>query len=339
MNGGGEGGALLEFLTEPAFVIRRDGRVLAANLAAKRLLGAEPRGRSLFDFVTSSHEAFDQYLRRCSGTTSPLVHSITLDTGDALTRTRIYGARLRDGSEEAQLALRCTPGREDEFSVLSARVRDLDRQLRRRLHEKAVLEEALAENRTLLRELQHRVKNNIQMMMSLICMSARGRTSPEVGEVVDAARMRLHAMASTQEAIHRAESMRTVAARTFLEELVAAIGQGVDSSARMHLRVEDAELSQEVAHALALITNELVTNALKHGLGGRDGEVDIALERAGDGALRLTVQDSGPGLDPMRTEQSSGLRLVRGLCRQIGGALEIANDGGARCTVHFSESR
>ena len=338
MSEDGEGGPLLEFLSEPAFVLRRDGEVLAANTAARRLLGADPRGRSLFDFVTSSHAAFDRYLRRCSGTTSPLVDSVVLGTGDDGARTRVYGARLRDGSGEPRLALRCTPGREDEFSVLSARVRDLDLQLRRRLHEKAVLEEALSENRTLLRELQHRVKNNIQMMMSLIYMSARGKDSPEVAEVVEAARMRLHAMASTQEAIHRAQRTRTVAARSFLEELVGSIGQGLEATAHVELRVEDAELSHEVAHAVALITNELVTNAVKHGLGGREGTVEVALEHVEVG-LRLTIRDSGPGFDPREVARSSGLRLVRGLCRQIGGALEIENENGAGCVIHFSGCR
>jgi two-component sensor histidine kinase len=103
--------------------------------------------------------------------------------------------------------LRFLTVRDDQFALLDRRVRHLDAQLRKRLQENAALESALKQNQGLLRELQHRVKNNIQLMMSLIHLSAKGRDGAQVAELVETARLRLQAMACAQEAIYRSEEM------------------------------------------------------------------------------------------------------------------------------------
>lgn len=325
----------LEFLIEPAFLLRRHGEVLHANTAARRLLGDGIVGGSLLDCIEPPQDGFRAYLRRAGGSTAPLVGSATLRTGDGPVRLRLHCAALRDGSAETALVLRCLSTQSDQFSLLGRRVRELDAQLRKRLHEKAVLEEALRQNKDLLRELQHRVKNNIQIMASLIHLSAQGGQSDEVRALVDRARLRLQAMASAQDAIYRARQAGLVAAAPLLSDLVQSLGESFGASASLRLDLAEATLSSEVAHSLALIANELTTNAIKHGLPDRSGVIRVGFGPAGDG-FELVVQDSGPGIPDEALDRSSGLKLVRALCRQIGGRLDIAYENGTKCSVRFA---
>jgi two-component sensor histidine kinase len=341
----------LEFLPEPAFLLDRLGVVRGANGPARRLLGEEVAGRRMLDLVVPPRETVEIFLRRARGSTAPLVGALTLSGPGGEETFRVYAARLStrrgaatpcSGSQQAaedavRTVLHCRPVRDDRFALLTRRVRELDDQLRRRLQEKAALEEALAQNRTLLRELQHRVKNNIQLMMSLIRMSARGRSGAGVAEIVEAARLRLQAMASTQEAIYRSRDAGTVSTKAFLEELVEGIAFAGDFAEALDLDVEEVELESEEAHCLALIVNELVTNAGKYGLRDRKGRVRVSLAEEGSNVC-LVVADDGPGM-AAGDAASSGLILVRGLCRQIGGRFETVSDGGLTCRVEFAGRR
>lgn len=325
--------AVLELFSEPVVLLRREGQALRANRSAKRFFGRELPSRSVFDFVLSAHDDFAQYLSLCSGMTTPLLGAVTFRSGDESIEMRTYCARLRGGGEPV-LGLRCLPKRVEEFSLLTERVRDLDLQLRERLREKALLEEALREKSVLMRELQHRVKNNIQMMMSIIASSARGRDDPLIDDFIDVAQMRLRAMASAQEAIYRSETAGSVKAVAVLERLVQSILSGAAPEAALRMQIEDIDLPNDTAHVIALIVNELVTNAAKYGLRSGAGTVIVAFERVGS-ELKLRVEDSGPGIIPGAIDRASGLRLVRGLCRQIGAEFDLSAQNGTKCTIRF----
>ncbi|MFN4100437.1 MAG: sensor histidine kinase, partial [Pararhodobacter sp.] len=210
----------------------------------------------------------------------------------------------------------------------------LDTQLHDKLRRNAELQEALRQNRILLRELQHRVKNNIQLIMSLTKISAAGYKSPEVAAVTDILRGRLQAMAAVQEALYQASEVETVMAQGFLSDVVHTSARASGASSAVSLSLEDVPLSSNEAHALALIANELVTNAAKHGLRNGQGQIGVTFSDTGSN-YRLDVRDDGAGFAEGVAARSSGLSLVRGLCRQIGGRLEIDGNNGTRCSVVF----
>lgn len=328
----------LDFLLEPAFVLRRHGEILSANLAARRLLAAEACARNLADWIVGTPDAFQELLRRASRSTSPTVASLVLRSDEQDRTFRVYAARL-PGEGEARLVLHCRSATDDQFALLTRRVRELDTQLRKRLQEKAALEESLRQNQTLLRELQHRVKNNIQLMVSLIRMSVRRRENAPARLVVEPALMRLQALASAQEAIYRSAAADRVLATDFLEELVAVIVDGFAVGGRVEAKVEQVALPSDEAHCLALILNELLTNAIKYGLRDGQGRIEVDFGRAGDD-LRLVVRDDGAGIGEAAAASSSGLQIVRSLCRQIGGRLEIGPGSeagsGTTCSVQFA---
>jgi len=328
----------LEFLAEPAFLVRPDGTGIDANEPGRRLLGCGPAGFDLFDFIQAEAEKFRVYLRRASGSSAPIVGAVTLMTPQGPVRFRVNCARLSRGAEAGALVFRCLSPRDDRFASLQRKIRDLDAQLRNRMHEKAVLEQALRQNQELLKELQHRVKNNIQLMISLIQMSGRGRQSDEVQALIEAARSRLAAMASAQDAIYRSTATGHVAMAPLLTELTGAVCESFGVSANLRLDIADIDLSSDLAHGLALIVNELTTNAIKHGLSGGGEVVQVSLRPKDDG-LELVVFDDGPGIEPAGATRPSGLRLVRALCRQIGGTLDITAENGTRCAVGFKSDR
>ena len=141
-------------------------------------------------------------------------------------------------------------------------------------------------------------------------------------------------MASAQDAIYRSRSTGHVAVAPLLTDLVGAIAESFGVSARVRLDIADADLPNELAHGLALIVNELTTNAIKHGLAGGGETVQVSLHLKGDG-LELIIWNDGPGIAAAAEGRPSGLRLVRALCRQIGGTLDIAGGNGTTCTVEF----
>jgi two-component sensor histidine kinase len=328
-------GLNLEFLSEPALIVNLEGEVRGANSAARGLLGFGDKAASLLDIVQDSGDDAVAYLRRASGSTSSHVGSITLARGETAERFRALAARIPcSKGTEPLLILRLMPPQDDQFSVLNRRLREMDRQLHQRLKENAMLQEALAENRVLVSELQHRVKNNIQQMLSLIKMSARNRQTPDVADMVTTATHRLRAMATTQEALYQVAGAGSIAARAFLEDVVRGAASGSGASEMLEVSIADEQMTSEEAHCLALIANELITNACKHGLANAVGRVSVRLSSAAEDLL-FEVCDDGPGIDEGASSRSSGLTLVRAICRQIGAKLEITNDRGTKCAVQF----
>ncbi|MET4700923.1 two-component sensor histidine kinase [Constrictibacter sp. MBR-5] len=330
----GEIEAFLDFLQEPTFILTGAGEVVAANHAARRIAGGDAVGRQLTDLAASPGEEVRTYLGRCSGSAQPSVGALVLrDAQGGTPRYRVYGARLR--GDALRLAIRCVPAESGEFSILARKVQELNAEIHARRRTQAGLEEALRRNETLLRELHHRVKNNIQLILGLFSAAERETNSQEVKTFLSDAKRRLIAIGTAQNLMYQSQQMRTLSLGPLLRALCEAIGVAFRTAGRIEVRTVDADVSNETAFPLALIVNELVTNAFKHGCPSAESVVEIVMDR--DGAdFVLSVRDGGPGIAadaPGR--RSSGLGLVQGLCRQIGGSFTVENAGGARCIVRF----
>lgn len=337
MRAGGTEGELthgLDFLDEPVLVVELGGRILEANASARAFFGSRLTAGKLGVLLADDNEACARYLKQASGSTSSRPGKFLFDGETGQEQFRTQAARSKRCDDQTQIILRLLSLGSDRFAVLDRRVQELDAQLHKRLQENAALQEALRQNRTLLRELQHRVKNNIQMMVSLIMMAAQGRNTPEVAAVVETSRGRLHAMAAVQEALYQTDRADMVPAREFLTDVVRTAAQASGASDAVQLCLEDAELSSDEAHCLALIANELITNAAKYGLPDGRGRITVTFTDDGN-QYRLDVEDEGPGIPAEASTRTSGLTLVRGLCRQLGGRLEIGGGKGARCSVQF----
>lgn len=333
-----ETGHGLDFLSDPVLVVTVDGQIAEMNTAAKALLGAKLGTGRLADLLAEDHEDFRQFLRSASGSTAPRPGKLVLHTLNGPQRFMLQAARSKQDSTPVQVILRLLQQGSDRFATLDRRVKALDAELHDKLQKNAALQEALREKQVLLRELQHRVKNNIQLIMSLTKISSSGYDTPEVASVVGTLRGRLQAMAAAQEALYQADEVETVMARTFLEGVVRTAARATGAAHAVSLSLQDAELSSNEAHSLALIANELITNAVKYGLPNGAGQIRVTFAVDG-GEYRFEVADDGTGISEKAASRSSGLALVRGLCRQIGGRLDIDGDKGTICTVSFRADR
>lgn len=197
--------------------------------------------------------------------------------------------------------------------------------------------EAEANSRTLLNRFIHRERNEIQTIQSLLASAQREAIHPEAKDVLTDTSRRVGAVAAAQSAIGRPGGSFDV--HHLLASLCQYASQSFGPKLDIGLDNSTGVLPNRVALPLAIIVNELVSNAVRHGRGERNHvAVRISLT-ASNGEAVLTVQDDGPGFQPEPPKRrASGLGLVEGLARQLGGSLEVTAQQGARCVLRFAET-
>jgi PAS domain S-box-containing protein len=205
------------------------------------------------------------------------------------------------------------------------------------------LEKALREKEVLVREVNHRVKNNLQVMSSVLHLKARKASNAEVESSLDEARQPIAAMDLVHEHLYRATDLSRIAFHEYLSSLVDQIGQVHSVEARgirLPVDVTPCRLSVDQAVPLGMIVNELVGNALKHAFPGlQKGRICTTVTR-GREFFTLTVADDGIGLPDshcLEDGSSFGWQLIPALVRQIGGELRFGAgpDGGFSASVTF----
>lgn len=197
---------------------------------------------------------------------------------------------------------------------------------------------AEANQKIFLDELNHRVKNNMAMLYGLVHSAARESSSPEARSVLRDAAQRVGAMAAAQQSLYTEHDRTRVNAMDFVSAVCNSARQAFPKDVTLHIDADAGQLPNDVTMPLALILNELLTNAVKHGCDHQGRcEIWVALERV-EGELMLTVRDNGEGFDLENTgRRSSGTGLVSGLVRQLRGSFSVASGPGARCTVRFKD--
>jgi PAS domain S-box-containing protein len=197
--------------------------------------------------------------------------------------------------------------------------------------------EAETQQRILLNELNHRVKNNMQMLQALLSGAARRARSSEAQQALHEATTRISAMASAQRLLYGATGAEHFDAAELLRAVCETTQQMFPSGTEIICEADSVHLPNDVAMPLALILNELLTNAVKHGGSGKpEHTVHVKLSSQSSG-LALHVEDGGPGFDfeQIRTN-ASGLRLVEGLARQLGARFTTSSTPRCRCGIEFS---
>jgi two-component sensor histidine kinase len=196
---------------------------------------------------------------------------------------------------------------------------------------------AESNQRVFLDELNHRVKNNMTMLYALIRSAERDSHSTEARAVLGDAAQRVGAMAAAQQVLYTEHDRTGVYARDFVRACDSA-RQAFSKDFTLHIDVDARCLRNDITMPLALILNELLTNAAKHGCddSGRC-EIWISLMRSDDEYV-LTVRDRGPGYDFKDTgRRSSGTGLISGLVWQLRGSFSVSPGPGALCTVRFTD--
>jgi PAS domain S-box-containing protein len=213
-----------------------------------------------------------------------------------------------------------------------------------RKHAEGLLLESLAEKEALLREVHHRVKNNLQVINSLLRLEVGRLTNSDARSTLVAMQGRVQSMALLHETLYRAGTFAAVDLAVYLKQLVTQLNRALSinpGAIQIVFNLAPASIGMDQAVPCGLLVNELVSNALKHGFpGGRSGEIRIDLQVVDAGTkLRLVVSDTGIGLAAdfeLNRSRSLGLQLVSDLALQLGGELEIGPPPAAVFIVTFT---
>jgi PAS domain S-box-containing protein len=210
------------------------------------------------------------------------------------------------------------------------------------------LRASLGEKEVLLKEIHHRVKNNMQVISSLVALQADGLQDGATRAVLQDVTHRVRSMALVHEKLYQSADLARVEfaeyARSLLNYLWRAYGTAA-SGIRLTLDLEPVSLPVNEAVPCGLILNELVSNALKHAFrdrGHTEAAVTVSLRGDGEGQVRLSVRDNGTGLPAgfdWSQASSLGLRLVHMLAGQLHAAVEVSSTGGTEFKISFEGTK
>ena len=200
------------------------------------------------------------------------------------------------------------------------------------------LEASLRDKDMLIQEVHHRVKNNLQVMASLMSIQASKISDPVLAEVLYESRNRVMAIAYVHELLYRSADFSSLKVSDYLGELVGALTAtyGLGRDIRINLDVDETGLPVDKAVPCGLIVSELVTNSLKHGFYGRPGGVISVSVHTVERSVTMEVSDDGVGtLKDLDTGSGLGMTIVQGLVRQLNAKMRISQSGGLGFRIEF----
>jgi two-component sensor histidine kinase len=205
------------------------------------------------------------------------------------------------------------------------------------------LKASLREKEVLLQEIHHRVKNNLQVISSLLSLQSGYVEDPKAHDIFRDSQNRIRSMALIHEKLYRSQDLSRIDSIEYIHHLVTYLFRVHSADIRaiaLSIQTGDVSLGMDAAVPFGLILNELVSNALKHAFpGDRTGKISVDLHTDGDQYV-LLVKDDGVGFPQdldFRNTTSLGLQLVNSLVKQLDGTIEMYSNGGTKFTVTFCE--
>ena len=206
------------------------------------------------------------------------------------------------------------------------------------------IRESLKEKEILLREIHHRVKNNLQIISVLLSLQSEEIDDPEILEKYKESENRIHSMALIHERMYQSKDLSSIDFSDYVQNLIADItyAYGFDgSNLDINLDLNNYNLSIETVMPLGLIINELVSNSLKYAFKDqKDNKINIILKKQNNDNFILEISDNGMGFPAnidFRNTSSLGLQLVNELVQQIDGQVELFNEKGTKFIINFHE--
>jgi len=298
--------------------------------------------------ITRTNAAADRMLGAARGATStrPVRAHCKLTEGETLSSLAAASARIGGSLDRAMLR---TDGTEVPVSLSCSALRTSDGALQGYVlvaqdltQLKAVeeqLRESLGEKELLLREVHHRVKNNMQVISSLLAMQSTSG-DPEVLRKLEDSQHRIRTIALIHEQLYQQTELARIDTQSYLKVLAHHLVQSYGKAEQVNLDLDVDNLNLDLDQSLAcgLIVNELLTNAFKYAFeDGRAGRVSLRLKELPDGMRLLEVADDGRGFQPKTGEKrrTLGTSLVAKLARQLRGKVTTTGDGGVTVRILF----
>ncbi|HUW40655.1 MAG TPA: PAS domain S-box protein [Rectinemataceae bacterium] len=316
---------LLNSVGEGFCYIDGNGIFRMTNPAAERILGTEPGslvGRSFYEFFDEGGRRLVEGVRQRHRRGEPSALISPIVSGDG---------------KRKYIQISSSPVREGNFGCSSASV--VFREITDELRANEEMKTFAKRQETLMKELEHRVKNSLAIVSSLLGIATQEVSDTKALGVLRDTRSRIQSMSAIYERLYLTGKVESLDFGAYAESLAAAIfstfSLGSDRI-RLEVAVQRADLDTKRAISLGLIANELLTNCFKHAFpGGRAGKVRLEL-RTGQDRLILTVSDDGVGLSSpglSATAATMGMMLIRELVDQIGGSIAVDASAGTSISV------
>lgn len=204
-----------------------------------------------------------------------------------------------------------------------------------------IINKSLIEKDLLVKEVHHRVKNNLQIISSLMKLQSGKTNNSEIQNALSEAQERINSMALLHQLLYRNNQMTSLLFNEYLMSLITQIASGFSLTKRgilIESNLMELKLDLDTAIPLGLITNELVSNAYKHAFNGNSGIIKVELTKLVKNTYQLKISDNGQGLRAnfdMHSNESLGLDIVAILSEQINAELKIYNNNGAHFEIVF----
>lgn len=233
-----------------------------------------------------------------------------------------------------------------ELQRTTASRKELEGEIAERKQVEVSLHKALEDKKTLMREIHHRVKNNMQVISALLRMHGRRADDAALQNTFNDCQARITAMALIHEALYESEDLARIDFRIYLKRLCRHLNQVHEARGKgVTLMVDhcDVTLDMDQGVAVGMLIAELVANAFKHAFEpGQAGAVTVGITNTASETIELTVADDGRGLPPdfdIEKPNSLGLRLVTAaVTRELGGTIKVAQNSGTRFTIQFNST-
>lgn len=323
---------ILDLADDAIISVDADQSIILFNQGAEKMFGyssSEVSGKQLEillpPHVANVHRTHVQEFNRSSQTARRM--------GE---RQKILGRR-KDGTEFPAEASISKVALADGGTMFTVIMRDVTQ----RTLDDERLKASLREKEVLLEEVHHRVKNNLQVVSSLLGLQARSLSDPITRKTLQESQYRVQSMALLHECMYQSEDLARIDFATYLHRLTEQLFQSYGSSDRIQLKTQFARvhLNMDAAVPCGLIVNELLSNALKYGFpSDQRGEVRVELTEDDRHTATLTVADDGVGLPQdfdWSTSRTLRLRLVRTLALQLNAVVELNRDHGTIFSITF----
>lgn len=204
------------------------------------------------------------------------------------------------------------------------------------------LDKRNTENELLLKEIHHRVKNNLEVVSSLLALQSAKIDDPEIQDAMLASQNRVQSMGILHQKLYQSEHLAFIEMKNYFQNLCENILDSYNETERIEVNIDmnEIELDVDTAVPVGLIVNELLTNSLKYAFpNGKKGIIKLSLESLADGNLNLKVSDNGVGktLSSLPKGTGFGTQLVDLLTRQIDGNLVQEVNDGTMISINFKK--
>ena len=227
-------------------------------------------------------------------------------------------------------------------ALVQKRTQELEQEITKQQKAEAQLTLSLKEKNVLLKEIHHRVKNNMQVISSLLNMQAVTKNNPELSELLSESQNRIRSMSLIHESLYQSDNFLEIDFNDYIHLLAGTLGRVYSSSTYgidICISAEDVYLDIDTAVPCGLIINELVSNAYKHAFKDFDGQGRVFIEmKSSLTHYSLTVKDNGVGFAPgvdFRKTSSLGMEIVCILTEQIKGTIDLIKQDGSTFVIAF----